>query len=164
MAGPYIVAADVKQDVADCLHKDVAKLKPLWDRITADAVIDGYTDVRNRLLIKGFTDAQVDAWDDRVRYTRDQSLFWALTKGANFGEYSDRDINKLDHRKELESPFLIAISINGAMQKPGATVGGPVQSGTVVTQSDGVDYGTTFGLKVNRWGGKNEYGDDVRQW
>lgn len=163
---PFITTADLKQAVADSIHKDITKLHPLWDRLCADCVEAGYADIKNRLLIKGFTIAQVDAWDDGYRYNLDQSLFWALTRGAAFGENSDRDIAKLDHRKELESPFLVAIAVGGVMVTPGAVAGqgGQVATGSLLVQSDGTDYGTTFGLKVRRKDGKNQYGDDIPTW
>lgn len=164
MPGPWIDAVILKQALADRLKKSVASLQGYWDNIVTDALSAGYSDLVVRLLAKGFTVNQLDAWDDRVRFNKDQSLFWCFVNGAGLGDYSDLSVNKLDHRAELEKSATIMIS--GIATPPGATAetGVTPAVGSLTQQSDGIDYGSTFGLKINRKDGRNEYGDSIDRW
>lgn len=137
MAGPWISEADLKQKVADILKKDVGDLDAYWDRHVATARTDGYGDIAARLLGRGYTMSQLDAWDDRVKYNRHQALYWLFVEGYLPTDADDREINKLDHRKELEDPG-ITLMINGQAVPPGSTDetdGGSVGGG-VIDESD----------------------------
>ena len=68
----------------------------------------GWRDVSNLLRGRGYTDAQLDGWDDRVSYNLDQSLFWAYIEGGGPAEQSERDVKELDHRKQLADEWLAA--------------------------------------------------------
>lgn len=118
MAGPWLTEEALKQHVADTLKKPVADLKASWDRHIALALADGYNDIVGILLGKGFTMSQLDAWDSRVTYNRQQSTFWALVYGMQLGDATDVDRNKLDRRKDLT--LASTIMINGAAVAPGA--------------------------------------------
>jgi hypothetical protein len=162
--GPYIVVNDLLDAIAQGLKKgDRANLKAYWTPIAGRCVERGWRDVSNLLRGRGYTDAQLDGWDDRVSYNLDQSLFWAYIEGGGPAEQSERDVKELDHRKQLADDSF-ALRISGVMVAPGGTTddgAGGVGSGTLPVTSDGTDYGTTFGLRVNRLGGVNQYGDDV---
>lgn len=119
MAGPWYSAAQLKQKVADALKKDVDDLEEYWDNQCADAAATGYSDILGILMGKGYTMAQLDAWDTRVQFSRQQSLFWLLTESSLGIGYDDKEINKLDRRKELQEA--VTIMINGEAVKPGAT-------------------------------------------
>lgn len=132
MPGPWAIVADVKQEVADVLKKDVATLEAYWTRLITLTVNDGYNDCVARLLGRGYTMAQLDGWDDRVRYNRDQCLFWLFVRGFLPSASDDREVDKLDHRKELET--VTTIMVNGVAVPPGATdvdAGASVGSGTI---------------------------------
>jgi hypothetical protein len=160
MAGPWVTTVDVKGRLTDMLS--VGTLVPRWDSIIGDAISDGYRDLRTRLISRGYTEGQLDAWDDRISYNRDQALFWCFVKGAGLGGYSDQDYSKLDHRKELENPEL-GISIGGTIVLPGAAADvGSVIVGTLVIDA-GPDENSTYRTQSDRreiWGsgGLNEYG------
>lgn len=167
MAGPYITTGTLLDAIAQGLKKgDAAALKPYWTPIAVRCVERGWRDIRNALAgKKGYTEAQLDGWDDRVSYNLDQSLFWAYIEGGGPADQAENDIKALDHRKELAGEdFLIAV--NGVYVTPGAEVGSGANmaAGDLTIQAQGIDYGTTFGLGVFRDAGSNEYGDTLRQW
>lgn len=145
MAGPWVTADNLKQEVADILKKDVSDLAAYWDRHVTRTRNDGYNDLVSRLAGKGYTPAQMDAWDDRERFNRDQALFWLYVKGAGLGAYDDKEINKLDHRKELETAT--TIMIGGKAVAPGAETvddGASVGIGTMTEDDYRIKSDTEF--------------------
>src|ERR1044072_2256055 len=141
----WITPAMVKSRIADRLSKDIDKLPPKWDGICADADNAGYSDLVSRLRLKGYTQAQLDMWDDRVRYNVDQALYWALVNGGVGAGYDDKEINKLDHRGEIDKDQ-IAVMIGGAIVLPGETgqVGGSVHGGDIAMGFGNVSGASTF--------------------
>lgn len=123
MAGPWISDADLKSALADMLGKTSASLVGKWTDIVTAANVAAANDIAQRLLARGYSAAQIDAWDYRAVFNRDIGLFWALVKGGGLADYSDVGINKLDRRKELDT---LAVLIGGAVALPAvdATTGG----------------------------------------
>lgn len=151
MASP-VTTADLQQMVADDLHKgDKAALKSRWIAICTRSVERGWRDLKNRLLVRGYTDAQIEAWDDKVSFTQDQSLFWAFVEGSGLADYSDRDYNKLDHRKEVEDAKFLLV-IGGIPVVPGQTDAGyGAVIGGIMTLSEGeVSEYSTFRTQKDR--------------
>lgn len=153
MPGPWVTSEQLQQAVADDLHKgDRTALRSRWVAICDRSIVRGYRDIYTRLVAKGYTPAQLDAWDDRVSYTMDQALFWAFVEGSGLADYSDRDYNKLDHRKELaEESF--AIMINGQVVLPGLSamdIGGSVLGGSLTTDVGEITGPSTFRTQYDR--------------
>ncbi len=120
--GPWYTLEELMQAVADRLKESsVDGLEPYWERTCADAIQTGYGDVVRILLGKGYTMAQLDAWDDRRDFTRQQSLFWLMTESSLGSGYDDKEIDKLDRRKELTEA--VTIQINGEAVAPASTSG-----------------------------------------
>jgi hypothetical protein len=157
MPGPWYDSATLQADIASRLS--VAALAPKWLPIADAAVQTAYTDLRNILAAKGYTAEQMDQWDDRVSYSRDQAMFWAHVNGGLLTNQPDT-ASKLDRRDELRKAG--AIMIAGKLVTPGATdsaVG--VGSGDMTQVDGGINYGTTFGLRTRRAAGANQYGDPL---
>jgi hypothetical protein len=154
MAGPYVSSATIKTKLADRLHKLEADLDARWDSIITDSIAAAYRDIRARMMnpTLGYTQAQLDAWDDRVSYSVDQTLFWCFVNGAGLDGYSDQDYSKLDHRKELENPGFTMFS-GGVIVEPGiiAAGNGSIYSGDICQRSGGVDIHSTFRTEADRW-------------
>lgn len=135
----WVTVDDVLQAVADDLHKgDKAQLRTRWTAIATRAVERAHSDLIGILTAKGYTIAQLEGWDDRARYARDQALFWAYVEGAALDNPSDRDYNKLDNRQALIKGD-ISILINGGVVLPGlsdAAIGGSVLTGVLNTSSN----------------------------
>ncbi|WP_439627490.1 hypothetical protein [Gemmata sp.] len=127
--GPWITAADLKQALADLLKQDLAALAPIYDRVAAQAVLSGYADVSTILFGKGYTAGQLDAWDNRVGVSTDQSLWRAALLVGGLGEYADKFVTALDRRKELMDAS--TIMIGGVPVAPGGTDVGGISHGRV---------------------------------
>lgn len=155
MAGPWVTSAELQQAVADDLHKgDKSALRARWVAICDRSVVRGYRDIYTRLVAKGYTPEQLDVWDDRKSFTMDQALFWAFVEGSGLADYSDRDYNKLDHRKELADDSF-AIMISGQVVLPGLSsqgIGGSVLGGTLTTDTGEVSPHSTFRTQADRRG------------
>lgn len=157
MPGPWFTAQDLLAAISDVMSSQVLAAK--WAGIASRCADKAYADISNILEGRGYTSAQLDAWDDRVVYSRDQALFWAHVEGTIFTQNPDV-ATKLDRRKELAESF--GLRINGVVVAPGATdpaVG--VAAGSLTQIDSGVNYGTTFGLRRNRVNGQNQYGDPL---
>jgi hypothetical protein len=143
LAGPWFLAADLKQDVADALKESsVANLEPYWDSQCQKAVDAAYRDLSGILLGKGYTIDQLDSWDFRVSYSNDQALFWLMTRTSLGMGYDDKEINKLDHRKELLESATIMIA--GAPVAPGSASAGGVGGGSISEDGYRINGSTTF--------------------
>jgi len=126
----FITDDQLKQAVADAMKQPVTSLAPAWDRIKVDANQEAYKDIVGILLNRGFTQAQIDAWDRGAAMQRLQGLYWAFVHGAGLHNFDDRWVNKYDQRANLES---VAVSSGGDVS--GADAGVAV-SGLMNTDDD----------------------------
>src|SRR5436189_228358 len=117
MPGPWFTNDQLKTLVAKVLRKQVADLADYWDEFVADSNTDAVADINEILQGKGYTAAQIDAWDYRVTYNRDIALYHALVKGGALADYDQTTVDKLDRRKLLTESS--GIMINNAMVLPG---------------------------------------------
>lgn len=86
-----------------------------WDKIVSDSNEAAANDIVRVLVGRGFTKAQVDAWDSRKEFNRDLGLFWCLVKGGVKGNYDPEFIRMLDRRAELEA---VVVTVDGAIPVP----------------------------------------------
>lgn len=133
MPGPWITEGDLKQRLADLVAKDVGQLPARWDSTILDSNRSAALDVAGRLLARGYTAAQVDAWDRRAEFNADIGLFWCLTKGGIPTAASDLHIAKLDRRKELDA---VLVTIGGVPVEPGGGSDGYGVSGGRMSEDD----------------------------
>ncbi len=112
------VAAQLKAADASTLLSDA----PYWESLVNEANRAAYQEVLGNLLQRGFTKAQVDAWDRRVEFQRDMMLYWSLTKGGALEGFSDLFIRALDRRKELKE---VQVFVSGAYVNPLAGINAP---------------------------------------
>lgn len=129
MAGPWITTDQLLEAIADEITKPVDELAGYWTTRAQRAVQLGYSDLKNVLLLRGYTQEQLDAWDDREAYSIDQSLYRVMRRAdavaGNRNNYDD-----LDHRKELAEATAISIS-GDAVAPPGNTEVGGLSYGTL---------------------------------
>ncbi len=112
----FLTDAAVLQSVADLLKVDVASLPAYWTNVVAEAHAAAYNEMVGRLLDRGYTLAQITAWDQGVFYERMISLFWALTNGAGTSAFDPKFINQFDRRKDLDT---VLLAVAGVYIKPG---------------------------------------------
>ncbi len=138
MPATYVSDAVLLQDVADSLTStgETSDLPPKWTRIVADANQMAVGDLTMLLIGKGYTQADIDAWDDRAACNRKLGVWYALTMGNPLGNYPDKFLENLDPRKMLAEAG--AIRIAGVPKSPGvgeSDVGG-ISYGTSTTRRD----------------------------
>lgn len=140
----FLTDDDVRQSVAGLLKMDVAGLAGYWDRLVKECHASAYYDVRGALLQRGFTAAQVDAWDRGAEFERDLTLYWCLVRGGlQVHAISAEQLDRLDRRKELET---VLVETAAAPQPP-AQEPGRIVSGVLATS-----YVTADGVTVeDRW-------------
>jgi hypothetical protein len=113
----YITTSELEDYVAGYLHGDTADV--LLSQVTAHStqfVSNGYQEILGRLLNRGFTTAQIDAWDRRVEFSLDISTWFALRHIAQ-AEDSDLWPQKFDRREELDTVVVVS---DGEVQEPEA--------------------------------------------
>jgi hypothetical protein len=71
----------------------------------------GYQTVVGALLERGFTKAQVDAWDRLAEFEGDLSLWYILSDAGSYRQVAQKTLDRLDRRKELESVVLFVASV-----------------------------------------------------
>ena len=104
---PFLADADLKAAVASLLSKAPADLPSLWDGIITRANADAYGDIKRRLAVRGYTIAQIDAWDDGAEFQHSIGLFWTLSRAAGLHDYNDKFVNRLDRRAELDEVVVL---------------------------------------------------------
>jgi hypothetical protein len=116
--GPWVTLEALSTALAADLHTPAAELPASWANVLPRALDRGYYQVRDALLARGYTAAQVDAWDRRAEFNLEQSLFWALTFGANLIDgFDPRAIEPRDGTKLLAT---LTVTANGVPLFPAA--------------------------------------------
>ncbi len=130
----YVTDTDVQTTLAAMLKRaDLNSIEGYWTALITQCNAAGYNEVRGALLNRGFTLAQIDAWDRREEFNRDLALWWVGVKGeAYFSDAEKQMLAKLDRREELET---VAVVASGALQSPDSTSGG-YGYGTLDTTDD----------------------------
>jgi hypothetical protein len=98
----FLPNAQLKTRLAAMLKYDEASLPDYWDVIIADANESAYGSIISHFLNRGFTQSQIDAWDQGEEYQRDIGLFWCLVKGGGLHNYDPTFVKLLDRRNELK--------------------------------------------------------------
>ena len=95
---------------------------PYWAALVQQAHVSAYQDVVGRLLARGFSKGQVDAWDRGAEFERDLTVFWALTRGGMLEAFSDLSMKPMDRRKELDT---VQVFVRGVYINPDSGQHGP---------------------------------------
>lgn len=131
----WIDVVELKRKVAGALHQSSPENLPAsWDDILPDALDRGQRDIIEAMQGRGYTRAQVDAWNGAASMHKLQALYWALVMGVGLHTVSDVFVNKLDQRKALATPGPIVDMPGGAVEAPAAA--GPVIVGQLDTEND----------------------------
>lgn len=117
----FLTDADVRLAVAGTLKVDPADLAGYWDDLIRQCHQSAYWDVRGALLQRGFTAAQVDAWDRGAEFERDLTIYWCLVRGGTLvPALSAEALDRLDRRAELAA---VLVETAAAPQPPARTPG-----------------------------------------
>lgn len=119
MAGPWATTDQVSEGVRTQIGVDA--LDGRWSGIVGPALNRAWQTIQTALLGKGYTLAQMDAWDFRQSHNLDLAVVKALINGGSLTGY---DMETLLQRERLllaEIQALPALSINGVLVYPAAT-------------------------------------------
>jgi hypothetical protein len=101
-----------------------------WKRIAAAANRAAYADIVRAFAARGYSRAQIDAWEDAAAYQADQALFWALVRGGATKDYDSRLLKELDRREDLKT---VGITTGGVLVAPALSATG---AGAMDTTAD----------------------------
>ena len=107
-----------------------------WQAIAHYANIAAYGQIRAALARRGFSAAQIDAWDDGEQYQLDLGLFWALSKAGSTKDYDRKFIESFDRRKELATVFVTTGGVAVSPATPRVAVGSMAQTVDIFSLDD----------------------------
>ncbi len=134
----FLTDANILQSVADLLKQPVANLPTQLGTLASpgnvitEAHAAAYNEVVGRLLRRGFTLAQITAWDQGIFYERMISLYFVLINTAGTMGYDDRWVKQYDRRADLDT---VLVSSANVVEDPAGTAG-TVGVGTMDTRAD----------------------------
>ncbi len=127
---------DLKGLIAAATKTTVDELPAYWDDVATRANAAAFNLIRVALLKRGFTAAQVNAWDSLDDYRADLALWSAFTKYAVLEEYDQKSLATLDRRKELVD---VDVTVGGVLVAPPDN-GVALQVGVGDIAEDGVEF------------------------
>lgn len=121
---------------------DPAKLPPWWNVLVSLAHPQAYQDLVRGLAQRGYSAAQIAAWDDGPTYERQQSLYYLLsearvTEAAGENAPPQSYVGRLDKRKAMCS---VQVTNGGVFQYPAAPVGQVMTGNASAGGNDLVDW------------------------
>ena len=132
MPAPYITDAALLAALAGALNKADPAALAVEPGTLASANLFAGQEVTGRLLQRGYTQPQIDAWARTPEFQECIALWWCFTFGGVPYVGGDERVKEFDRRKELSDP-LTAVFVDGHMVLPGANAeadpGGSVSSG-----------------------------------
>ncbi len=141
-----VTAAQVHRSLADALNiADESALPPRWDGIIDEAVTFSANEVSGVLESRGFSVANVAAWDRLFEVTRDLALWRTIVMGGIYNSFDANVIKTLDRRAELHT---ILVAVNGIYLKPALADAGMAATGGALAD-DGTATFTYKGGKDN---------------
>lgn len=125
--------AIILQAVSDTLQAvGVSNLPAQWTNIAAQAHVWAYNTIVSALSGRGFTPAQILAWDRGAEFEGDLAIYRALSRGGALANLDDKFIRTFDRREELKDVFY---TTGGAIQDAQGTAG-QVGVGDMDTSTD----------------------------
>jgi hypothetical protein len=115
--------------LADTLKAAGLQIPDWWRSINQSSHAWAYNEIVSRLLARGFTQAQIAAWDRGAEFEQDLTIYRAMARGAMTEENVTAEfIGMFDRREELTGnpskdlkPVLVANA--GVWQTPADTPG-----------------------------------------
>ena len=138
---PFVTDDDVLDRLAAVLKKPSrTDLEPYWATIVERANADAYNEIVRQLVLKGYTQEQVDgppAWIHGAEYQEALALYWALEYGGGLEEVERRQVHALrratrdeDLRGRRRPRIGLAQALDDELDEGRRTRGRPVLEGT----------------------------------
>lgn len=106
---------------------------PQWRTYLQTGQQWAYNEIVTALATRGYSKAQIDAWDRGKEFEQSIGAFWALDLGGLLGNVDDRLWTKLDRRAELAT---VDVLIGGGLVTPGGSDQGAVGHGKLSAADD----------------------------
>lgn len=98
----FLPFATVQQQVSDLLkNASVADLPAWWTTIITNAQLRAYNEIFAALSGRGFTAAQIAAWDRGPEFEGNMTCYYALMAGGAAESIDEKALASLDRSKEL---------------------------------------------------------------
>lgn len=138
--------------LTDILKLSPAQMPSYWaDTIVPRSHLSGYQTVAGTLIRRGYTLAQVDAWDRLSEFESDMSLHFCLRDGGAYKAVDKATLEGLDRREELAE---VIIFVSGVPVIPADSGNVTMQIGTGRIEdasSDTWHYGGPDDDQNTRW-------------
>ncbi len=126
---PYITTAELKTALAQAYQTPDEEELGIGAVTLANAVRFGYNEIIDRMTRRGFSQGQIDAWDRRVEFNTQLSLFWCFAYGGVPTSGDDKWVKNFDVRKDLNEVglFIDGLKVWPTLAKnedPGGKIGG----------------------------------------
>ena len=119
---PLVTDDSVLSSLANLLKVAVADLPDYWSAVVTESHTAAVQELYGRLLRRGFTKAQIDAWDRAAEFERDLALYWSMTRGGAYSGFNLETVRALDRRKELD---YVQMFVAGKWVQPAEGASGP---------------------------------------
>ncbi len=130
----YSTDDEVLDDAAATLKTQRSNLPAWWAVVVTRVRTSAYQEIYGRLLNRGFTPAQIIAWDRGNEFERSIALFFAYSTPQGIGVFDKEAVSTFDRRKELHT---VLVSNGGEWVTPGSTPGN-VTGGSFKETADGI--------------------------
>src|ERR1700682_3004132 len=102
MSQGFLSDSDLKEVLASALHvTPPSQPAAWWDPIVRRSNKAAYREIVRRLAKRGFTQQQIDAWEDGDDFQGKLGLWWCFTLGGLPEDYSDKYLKQLDCRADI---------------------------------------------------------------
>jgi hypothetical protein len=157
----FVADSDIQVLMAAALKKATfADLPNYWTNIIQRAHQAAYNEIYMALVRRGFSPAQIAAWDSGPEYELFLSCWWSCVFGGGFHAYDPTWIRELDRRKN-QLPT-VEVSNAGVWQPPGiAPPAGPGQAYSAAQERFNFGFGP---LPGGCYGWDNESNPNCGNW
>lgn len=114
----------ILQAISDTLQQaGVSNLPPQWSSIAQQNQARAYNMIVSVLSGRGFTAAQIAAWDRGTEFELDMAIFFSLQRGGSLAtSLDDKFLKTFDRRDELKE---VIYTTGGSVADPQGTAGLP---------------------------------------
>jgi len=135
----FITDTELTVIVADRLKMSTNQLPPYYtSTILPRASTAAWQEIQGRLLARGFTLAQIEAWDRGAEFQGDLGTWYAIVSSGFYAGFDKETLKLMDRREELDT---VQVFTDGVWKRPddtqgGATQGAPITTGNIFNWPD----------------------------
>lgn len=126
----FNTASVIRTALAGVLKMKEGDMPSYYETHIPAALNAAYYEVLGKLLARGFTQANILAFDRGAEFEKDIALFWCLVRSGAYAGFDGATLQALDRRKELET---VLVFVSGVWIQPASG-----EAGTVTTAGPSV--------------------------